>query len=123
MKISQLNHVALPVTDLERSKRFYTDVFGLKPIPRPNFKFPGAWFRIGKDQELHLIARDNTPKTPPPADRHFAMTVDSIFDAERLLRDTEIEFRGPTLRPDGVEQIFLRDPDGHVVELCSSPGA
>ncbi|MCH7685631.1 MAG: VOC family protein [Planctomycetes bacterium] len=28
---------------------------------------------------------------------------------------------GPQERPDGVVQLFVRDPDGHVVELCSPP--
>jgi len=120
MNITQLNHVAILVTDLDRSSRFYTDVLGLKPIPRPDFKFPGAWFQIGADQELHLIAREASPEALPPADRHFALVVDSITDAERLLREKGVEFRGPKPRPDGVQQIFLIDPDGYTVELCTT---
>ena len=46
---------ALHVEDVDRTIRFYTDVLGLSQIPRPNFQFPGAWFRIGADQELHII--------------------------------------------------------------------
>jgi catechol 2,3-dioxygenase-like lactoylglutathione lyase family enzyme len=121
MKIMQLNHAAIHVTDLEKSRRFYAEVLGLKPISRPAFGFPGAWFRIGIDQELHLIAREVSPNAPPPTDRHFAMVVDSIDDAERLLREKAVEFRGPKPRPDGVQQIFLTDPDGYVIELSSAP--
>ncbi|WP_414475907.1 VOC family protein [Microvirga sp. M2] len=35
MEIDSLNHVALPCTDLERSRQFYQEVFGLVEIPRP----------------------------------------------------------------------------------------
>ena len=55
MKFSQLNHVALHVADIERSVEFYRDVLRLEPIPRPAFTFPGAWFQLGTDQELHII--------------------------------------------------------------------
>ena len=55
MKVLELNHVAIHVTDVERSVAFYRDVLRLEPIPRPAFTFPGAWFRLGVDQELHLI--------------------------------------------------------------------
>jgi len=52
MQTLQLNHVALHVADLERSTKFYTEVLKLEPMPRPDFAFPGAWFRLGADQEL-----------------------------------------------------------------------
>jgi catechol 2,3-dioxygenase-like lactoylglutathione lyase family enzyme len=122
MKITQLNHVALHVADLERSCRFYRDVLGLEPMPRPAFDFDGAWFRIGRDQELHLIAR--APENDsPPRERHYALLVDSFAAAEERLRGLGQSFRGPQVRPDGALQLFLRDPDGHVVELCSLPPA
>jgi catechol 2,3-dioxygenase-like lactoylglutathione lyase family enzyme len=124
MRISQLNHVALHVKDLDASIRFYGQVLGLKPCPRPGFNFAGAWFQIAPEsgnspqQELHLIGR--SPETDmPPRERHFAMLVESIQEAERDLRDKGVEFSGPNGRPDGAMQIFLRDPDGHVIELCS----
>jgi catechol 2,3-dioxygenase-like lactoylglutathione lyase family enzyme len=47
MKTLQLNHVAIHVADVERSVHFYRDVLQLEPLPRPAFKFPGAWFRLG----------------------------------------------------------------------------
>jgi hypothetical protein len=31
--------------------------------------------------------------------------------------------RGPHRRPDGATQIFIRDVDGHTVELFTPPGA
>ena len=51
----ELNHVALHVADVEKSSEFYADVLKLEPMERPAFEFPGAWFRLGDFQELHLI--------------------------------------------------------------------
>ena len=129
MRILDLNHVAILVSDIDRSRRFYEEVLGLEPIPRPDFDFPGAWFRIGAPgpggealQELHLIAR--RPETfRPPRDRHFAFRIDSIEAAEERLRTSGIDYARPKKRPDGATQIFFEDPDGHSVELFTPPGA
>jgi len=122
MNIRQLNHVAIHVSDLERSRRFYGEVLGLEPMERPAFDFPGAWFRVGPDQEVHLIGRP--PATGlPPHERHFAFRVDSIRAAKARLVELGVDHRGPKDRPDGALQIFLRDPDGHEVELFEGPAA
>lgn len=55
MEIRRLDHAALLVKDVERSRRFYGQVLGMEEVPRPsNFTFPGAWFRKGH-AEIHLI--------------------------------------------------------------------
>src|SRR5713226_4004865 len=55
MEIRRLDHAALLVKDVERSRRFYGQVLGMEEVSRPsNFKFPGAWFRKGR-AEIHLI--------------------------------------------------------------------
>src|SRR5260370_1310198 len=55
VEIRKLDHAALLVRDVERSRRFYVQVLGMEEVPRPsNFNFPGAWFRKGS-AELHLI--------------------------------------------------------------------
>jgi catechol 2,3-dioxygenase-like lactoylglutathione lyase family enzyme len=122
MRITQLNHVAVHVRDVDASVAFYRDVLGLTLMPRPAFDFPGAWFRIGVDQELHLIGREPSSDSIP-RERHTALMVDDMPAWERHLRQRGIAIRGPKPRPDGALQIFLQDPDGHVIELCTAPGA
>ena len=116
MKIHELNHVAIHVADVERSRAFYRDVLRLEPLPRPAFDFPGAWFRLGANQELHLIGRAG-PVAPGSANNHFALRVDDIAVWEKYLQEAGADFRPRKQRPDGVWQIFLRDPDGHYLEL------
>lgn len=121
LPITELNHVALQVADTGRSVAFYRDVVGLAPLARPAFGFPGAWFRIGVNQELHLIeGRDERAFSTSRAN-HFAMMVSDIAAAVAHLRAHGVTFRGPHQRPDGATQIFFEDPDGHVVELCTAP--
>lgn len=121
MKIVELNHVALSVSDVERSRRFYGESLGLEAIPRPAFDFPGAWFRLGSVQELHLIGgRDESPNSSSPRGGHFALRVADIKGAADALRGKGVAFEGPFRRPDGARQIFLPDPDGNVIELCQA---
>ena len=123
MDITELNHVAIHVADVEKSCRFYEQVLGLSRIPRPDFDFPGAWFRLGAGQELHLIG--GREENFPSASRgnHYALMVASMADAEERLKNQDVTFSGPRARPDGAMQIYLSDPDGHVIELCTAPPA
>ena len=119
MKIVELNHVALIVSDLEASSRFYHDILGLPPLQRPAFSFPGAWFRIGAAQELHLIAgRTAALENEGSRAGHFAMRVPDIQAAASHFKEKRLKFRGPLDRPDGAQQIFIEDPDGHTIEIC-----
>ncbi len=116
--ILELNHVALDVSDVAASVRFYRDALGLPELPRPDFPFPGAWFRIGTRQELHLIG--DRGRTIGQRSGHFAMQVSDTAVAAERLRQAGVAFRGPNPRPDGATQIFTADPDGNVIELCAN---
>jgi catechol 2,3-dioxygenase-like lactoylglutathione lyase family enzyme len=121
MIIAELNHVALHVSDVERSIRFYLLVLRLERLARPNFDFPGAWFRLGIYQELHLIGDRKETIHSGSRGNHFALKVEDLPAWNQHLIETGTEFRGPKPRPDGALQIFLRDPDGHVIELFTPP--
>jgi glyoxylase I family protein len=116
-----VNHVSFPVRDLERSLAFYRDFLGLEAIPRPNFGFPGAWLGTGNAQ-IHLIVTpdgmevDRPPPSLNPLASHLAFTV-ADYDAT-LARVRELGFEVlETGRDNG--QMWVRDPDGHVIELIA----
>lgn len=121
MQILELNHVALHVRDVERSSEFYREVLRLEPIPRPAFTFPGAWFRLGTVQELHLIGERGEPVHSHHRGTHFALQVDELAPWEKHLQSLGADYRPPKPRPDGAMQLFLSDPDGHVIELFTPP--
>ena len=122
MKILELNHVAIVVSDVERSCAFYRDVLQLASLPRPAFDFPGAWFRLGSAQELHIIGGEKVERLVPQSrGNHFALRVDDLQSWHQYLQPLDVIFRGPVKRPDGALQLFLADPDGHAIELFTGP--
>jgi catechol 2,3-dioxygenase-like lactoylglutathione lyase family enzyme len=121
MMLMQLNHVALHVADVEASCRFYEGVLRLARIPRPAFSFPGAWFRLGQDQELHLIGGRTEETNSHHRGNHWALLVDDMDAWEAALRALGVQYLPRRTRPDGALQIYLVDPDGHHIELCTAP--
>ena len=121
MTIRELNHVAIHVGDVEKSCLFYRDVLRLEPVPRPAFTFPGAWFRLGVNQELHLIGDRLEPVVSHHRGNHFALRVDDLEAWERHLDSAGVERLPRKRRPDGAWQVFVGDPDGHVIELFTPP--
>ncbi len=119
------HHVSFTVDDLERSKRFYEDVLELEPLPRPDFGIAGFWYRAGNVQ-LHLIARPAAADPGPPAKafspiaNHMAFGIDDYPETLSLLRARGVEVL--ETRPGVGPQMFIRDPDGNVIELTADPG-
>src|SRR6266850_5015253 len=110
MTILELNHIAIYVTDVKRSGEFYLEVLELERIPRPAFNFPGAWFRLGTNQELHLIADHGPPFSPNHRNNHFALRVDDLDQWEKHLQANGADFAPRNRRPGGAWQVFLQDP-------------
>lgn len=129
----RLQHCGLIVSDLERSRRFYAEALGLEEVARPaNFTFAGAWFALG-DTEIHLLAEADTtaragmaPPGPGLAGgltTHLALEVDELPAwRERLEARGVPPAAGPMPRGDGVDQLFVLDPDGYVIELFERTG-
>jgi catechol 2,3-dioxygenase-like lactoylglutathione lyase family enzyme len=131
--IRGIQHCALVVSDLERSRAFYGEALGLTEIPRPaSFAFAGAWFQAGTD-EVHLIVEGDTTMRAGVFEHgaglaaglvtHLAFEVDDLDAAVGRLRGHGVEIGGgPMPRGDGVEQAFALDPDGYVVEVFQRTG-
>lgn len=120
MIIRELDHVALHVADVDVSRRFYSEVLRLEEMPRPAFDFPGAWFRIGGHHELHLIGDRIDPVFSGYRGTHLAVSVDDLNEWECHIDGLGVERLPRKVRPDGLLQTFLVDPDGHWIELNNS---
>lgn len=134
LDIETLHHASLPSSDIERSKRFYSGILGLKEVPRPLFRFPGAWYQVG-DRTLHLIVGERMTfregKGIDSRDHHLAIRVTSFRGAIEHLAahgyqplDPEVSNQDPfrTMRINargtaGFPQIYILDPDRNVIEI------
>src|SRR5229473_1450477 len=50
-----LFHIAIKTDNLAATRRFWTDIIGLKEFPRPDFGYPGAWLGCTQPGGLAII--------------------------------------------------------------------
>jgi catechol 2,3-dioxygenase-like lactoylglutathione lyase family enzyme len=118
LTIKAFNHIAIQISDVEKSRDFYSETLGLKEIPAPAFDYPVIWFSLENGRELHLIGRKPEAPFTPARSNHFALEVSDIYLAEKILKENEANCLPIKSRPDGILQLFLTDPDGNFIELC-----
>jgi len=119
--IAGYSHLAISVSDLEASRRFYCDLLGFEELRRPDFGIPGMWLRVGTLQ-LHMIEVAEV-HAPGPGMPHFALHVPTErYEATMAaLRDGGARFTfEPRSRDDfgrTVWAAFVADPSGNIIEL------
>lgn len=118
-----INHLALSVAQLERSRVFYQDVLGLDSIPEPFHDGRHVWLSISKHAHLHLI-QNPPPITVPEKNTHLCFSVPDVKAFITVLQQRNISYEdwpgkqsAITTRPDGIHQIYLQDPDGYWIEI------
>ena len=118
-KITDLLHVSILVSDLERTRAFYEGMLGLTPsAKRPQMTFDGVWYDIGPAQ-IHVLVLPNPDEnsTRPEhggRDRHIALGVADWESVRLLLDQAGVAY---TLSRSGRRALFCRDPDGNALEL------
>jgi catechol 2,3-dioxygenase-like lactoylglutathione lyase family enzyme len=70
---------------------------------------------------LHLIGNRNDPVHSGNRGNHYALLIDDMDEWEAHLQKLEVPYRERRTRPDGAFQIYVKDPDGHTIELCTAP--
>ncbi|HEX8039449.1 MAG TPA: VOC family protein [Chryseosolibacter sp.] len=118
-----LNHIAIYVHELKRSTQFYEDILMLKKIEEPFHDGRHTWFTMGPAGHLHLIQGAEANIRRDKND-HLCFSVNSIDTFIANLDRHHVEYtnwpgteKAPTVRVDGVKQIYFQDPDGHWIEI------
>lgn len=117
----KIDHITINITSLEESKKFYTEILGLKEVERPSFNFEGAWYQIGDTvQTIHLVKHDGETLRKGRfeiLDGHFALTVENYEDTTKWLDECNTFYVSFKESRAGYPQIFLLDPDNNIIEL------
>ncbi|UVI32963.1 VOC family protein [Paenibacillus spongiae] len=116
----RIHHVSVFARDLEVSTRFYTDVLGVRRIERPPFSNEGTWFEVGESKhQIHLMAlpQGSDVLDRPQHSEHFALWVDSYKKTIAWLDQCSVPYDAYPDSVAGFAQIYIRDPDGHLIEL------
>jgi catechol 2,3-dioxygenase len=125
MKVIELGHVNLWVTNLDRSSAFYRDVLGLSQVAGGVLKARRvAFFSLGaRHHDLALVEAVESARAEPPACRglnHIGFKVGNHVDDLRRMRDWLIDH---DTAPHGYvdhrvcQSLHVADPDGNDIEL------
>jgi lactoylglutathione lyase len=117
------NHLTVYVKDLKVSSDFYEKIIGLEKMPEPFHDGRHTWFHTGGPGQLHVVS-GNTEMDKHNINVHLAFSVKSLPDFITHLKSEKIKFGNwaqtsetPEVRPDGINQIYLQDPDGYWIEV------
>ncbi|MBN1068117.1 VOC family protein [Clostridium botulinum] len=124
MNLNTIHHVAIIVSDYEKSKDFYVNKLGFNII-RENYRPDRGDYKLDLkfgDCELEIFGMENSPKrvSRPEACglRHLAFKVECIEEIISELNEKGIETE--PLRIDeftNKKMTFFSDPDGLPLEL------
>lgn len=136
MAIRKLAHFSVRTTDLDASRRFYSNILGFKEGFRPPFQFPGAWMYLGGDEAdygvVHLIGvNENDPQGlidylgdkdgsllhGSAAVDHLAFLASDMQVMVERIEGAGLHYRQRTVPSLGLHQVFVEDPSGVTIEL------
>jgi glyoxylase I family protein len=134
MQLRGLHHLTVIAADLERTIAFYRDLLGLAIVhDGPSDDDPQArhvWFGALDGDAGRLLSFMEYPELQPGvvgvgSTHHFALVVESAEEQEAwrdYLRDHGVEC-SDVLDRGAFRSIYVRDPDGHIVEIATrGPG-
>jgi catechol 2,3-dioxygenase-like lactoylglutathione lyase family enzyme len=120
IRVQHVNHIVTMVREAPRSIEFYCGLLGFKQIPsmvdNPNI----TWLQLPSGVMLHLIESQEAPARPDNV--HHAFEVEDFDAATKALQERGITIERTGVRHDGQRFLFIRDPDGNRVELCTPSG-
>jgi lactoylglutathione lyase len=120
IQVKHVNHIVTMVRDAKPSLEFYCGLLGFKQIPSMVDNPRITWLQLPSGVMLHLIESEEAPARPDNV--HHAFEVEDYEATAQALQDQGIPIERTGVRKDGQRYLFIRDPDGNRVELCTPSG-
>jgi lactoylglutathione lyase len=102
-----LNHIAIRVTDIQRSRNFYQKLFGLPVLHEAE---DNCFLGLGNNFQTLF-------KNEKPGLDHYCIAIQN-FNADAVMEELKHDGLKPR-RPTGSDRIYFPDPDGLEVQLSS----
>ena len=113
IQTSGVDHIVLHVNDVERSKKFYTEILGMTVYREDD----GQVFMHAGEQGVALFKKEGDAPLIAGNDlNHLALKVAS-GDYETLKGELQRNGVAVSGRPGEDRCIYFRDPDGHRLQL------
>src|SRR5271169_806621 len=112
--VQRVDFISVPVSDMERSTRFYSEVLGLATAPGS-----GAWpeFALG-NVSLYLVDPTQMGQAfTAPHSAHIALRVPDVHAARQVLESRGVVFERDDYDTGVCHMAFFRDPDGNALML------
>ena len=110
MKIKEIGFVAIPVTDMERARRFYEGVLGLKESGR---FMDGKWIEYGVGKDTLVVASISDTWTPSDQGTGAALEMEDFDEAIKQLRAANVKFAADAFETPVCHMAIVQDPDGN----------
>jgi lactoylglutathione lyase len=121
---TDIEAITLFIDDVQRSKAFYSDVFGADVIHEEDvpvvFKFANTVInRLLSKAAPELIAPAIVADQTAGARYQFTIRVEDVDDVCAQLESRGVKFlNGPMARPWGIQTAGFTDPNGHIWEIA-----
>ena len=103
-----LNHIAVRVADVKRSRDFYQKHFGMPVLTESG---SNCFLGIGKDHFLTLFQGQKGELD------HYCISIDR-FEPDAVMKELKRQGLRPN-RPSGTNRIYFPDPDGITVQVSA----
>jgi catechol 2,3-dioxygenase-like lactoylglutathione lyase family enzyme len=120
MSVGMLDHFNIRTRQLGDTVKFYEDILGLENGDRPNFSFPGAWMYSEGRPVVHLVDISPTSEQQKPDSgvvHHVAFASRDFNGMKQRLTSKGMAFDTRQVPGGETWQIFVRDPNGVMIEL------
>ena len=111
--VERADFVSVPVQDMERAKRFYSEMLG---IHSPNLDEGWPEFETG-NVSLYLVDPTAFGEEFRPHGAHIALRVHDVAAARAKLEEAGIEFHGETRDTGVCHMAFFSDSEGNALML------
>lgn len=125
MKVDDLDHLVLTVADVGVTAAWYSRVLGMTPAPFATAGGPRMALRFG-DRKINLHPRAGyEPKAarPMPGSADLCFLTSTLDGwADHLAREGVAVEEGPVRRTGAtgpITSLYLRDPDGNLIEVAA----